>query len=278
MGRRVADRARLAAETLGSDLTLVHVQEPVPEHLISRAQQRLVQEYRTGRAAAVAEWIRSRTPVAVELRTPRGSTASVVCSIADRGDLIVTGSSSVDPGRLGPLPRRLARKARSDVLVVRRQPRVPYRRVVAAVDLSDVSASAVELALRLAPEGTVTVTYAIPSDVDALLADSGLFPEELEAIRRDRARLVGARLDEFVAVWDGRVGTLIVDGPPSETVEETARRRNADLVAVSSRGADRTSLVLLGGNAESIMEAVPCDVAVARVDGPFRRRSGQGQV
>jgi nucleotide-binding universal stress UspA family protein len=63
----------------------------------------------------------------------------------------------------------------------------------------------------------------------------------------------------------------VLDGPPAETVAEFARRRNADLVVVASRGAGNSNMVLLGSIAEATMSTVPCDVAVARVPGRFRR-------
>ena len=83
-------------------------------------------------------------------------------------------------------------------------------------------------------------------------------------------RVVVFALDEFAATWNS-ARTLIVEGPPSQAIEEAARRRGADLVTVSSRGAGASSMVLLGGTAEEIMSASPCDVAVARTEGTFRR-------
>ena len=272
LGRRVADRARLVAETLEADMTLLYVRQPISQHALPSAQQRLVYQHETKAARNVLEWISSRTDHEVHLKTPRGSPTAVVASAAWGADLLVSGSSSIDPSRLGPIPRRLARKVRADMLVVRRQPRVPYRRALAAVDLSPESAAAVRLALRLVGDGTVTVAYSIPSDYDPILADAGLFEEELEAIRRELGVTVKAALDDFVAPWNGRVATSDAYGPPAESIAELAQRRNVDLVTISSRGAGHTSLVLLGGQAEAIMEAVHCDVAVARIPGTFRRR------
>jgi nucleotide-binding universal stress UspA family protein len=76
---------------------------------------------------------------------------------------------------------------------------------------------------------------------------------------------------EFTAEWDGDIRTLVVDGPPSETIEEVVRRRGADLVIAASRGASATRMVLLGTVAEGLVTQAPCDVLIARSRAPFRR-------
>ena len=67
------------------------------------------------------------------------------------------------------------------------------------------------------------------------------------------------------------VRTLVVDGPPTETIDEVVRRRGADLVIAASRGATATRMVLLGTVAEGLVTEAPCDVLIARTKAPFRR-------
>ena len=158
------------------------------------------------------------------------------------------------------------------MLSVRRRLCTPYRRALAAVDLSDASASAVDLALTLSNEAEpVTAVASLPSHDEMILSDAGVQPEQLDGVRRQRLSMLEERLEKFVAGWGGLVMSRVLDGPPAETVAEFARRRNADLVVVASRGAGNSNMVLLGSIAEATMSTVPCDVAVARVPGRFRR-------
>ena len=76
---------------------------------------------------------------------------------------------------------------------------------------------------------------------------------------------------EFVHVWDADLRTVIADGPTLETIDEAVRRRGADLVVASSRGATATRMVLLGTIAEGLLASAPCDVLIARVPSAFRR-------
>ncbi len=271
MGRRVVERTRLLAEQLGTHLELLHVIEPCEDPFLSEEEERFLADHRHTAAAALVDWVAGRTSAPIDFQVIRGAPSTQAARLGRDVDLLVAGTSSIDAAQLGPVTRRLARKSRCAVLAVRRQPRVPYRRVVAAVDLSEHSRKAVELARTLAPAAEVTVAYALTTRSDVLLGQSRLFEQDAATRARERLARAEAALDEFAAPWGESVRTAIVEGPPSRAISEAARRRGADLVTVASRGAGATSLVLLGGTAEEIMSSAPSDVAVARVEGTFRR-------
>lgn len=271
MGRRVADRARILAEEGDSSVQLVHVLEPVGEAMIGQSLARLMRDHAKSEARKTAEWLADRSDVEVSLDIVKGSPAWELASRAKKADLILLGSSTVDAFAAGPTTRRVAHMALSDVLVVRRQPRVPYRRIIAAVDFSESSRVAVESALEMSSEAEVTVLYSLPSRFDSLLADAGLFREEMDASRGERLEAAKDRMLEFTQEWNGRVRTMVTDGPPAETIDESVRRRGADLVVVGSRGATATRMVLLGNVAEGLVGNAPCDVLIARSPAAFRR-------
>jgi len=271
MGRRVADRARVIAEDGDSIVNLVHVLEPIGEAMIDPRLARLIREHQTAEARKTADWVSERTDVEVRLDIVKGSPAWELASRAKKADLILLGSSTVDAFTAGPTTRRVAHMASSDVLIVRRQPRVPYRRIIAAVDFSESSRVAVEHALSMSSDAEVTVLYSLPSRFDNLLMDAGLFREEMDASRGQRLEAARDRMLEFSQQWNGEVRTMVTDGPPTETIDESVRRRGADLVVVGSRGATATRMVLLGNVAEGLVANAPCDVLIARSPASFRR-------
>ncbi len=271
MGRRIADRARIVAEESGAPLLLIHVLEPVGEAMIEPALAKMMRQHQVEEAEKLAEWCRERAEVEVGLVVVKGSPSWELASRAKTADLVVVGSSTIDAFTAGPVAKRVARKATSDVLIVRRQPRVPYRRIVAAVDFSEASRVAVERSLKLFPKADITVLYSLPSRFDPVLAHAGLFREEVDASRSARLQAAEGRMEEFAHQWGDRVRTLIADGPPTQTVEEAVRRRSADLVVVANRGATATRMVLLGTVAEGLIDHAPCDVLVARCPASFRR-------
>jgi len=271
MGRRVADRSRIIAESAGVDLILVHVIEPVGEAMIDPGLAKLMREHQEAQAEKLAAWCSERSSVDVSLVVSKGSPSWELASRAKNADLLVVGSSTIDAFTAGPVARRVARKATSDTLIVRRQPRVPYRRIIAGVDFSEASRAAVERSLTLFPDSDITVLYSLPSRFDLVLSDAGMFSEELEASREYRLEVASDRMAEFVQPWNGKVRTLIADGPPTETIDEVVRRRNADLIVVANRGASATRMVLLGTVAEGLVGHSACDVLVARSPSSFRR-------
>ncbi len=270
MARRVADRARLVAEETSAELSLVHVAE-TPDMPLSKEMLDRIHMRRHSQAENHFAWINSRAKRPVHLKLVQGRVATELTRLSKKADLIVMGTSSVDAERIGPRTARVARKGHSSVLAVRRQPRVPYRRVLAAIDLSEVSKASVELAFRIAPGADVTAVVALPSNAEALLADAGVPRGELATLRESRLAEMRELADEFISEWGDRVTIRVVDGPPDDVIGELARRINADLVTVSSRGAGGSQMVLLGSVAEALLSAVPTDIAVARVPGAFRR-------
>ncbi|MCY3540268.1 MAG: universal stress protein [bacterium] len=271
MSRRVAERARILAEAHQAELKLLHVAEP-PDIPLSDEMLERVYLYRQSQSEDLLTWINSRAVCPVDLEVVSGNMAAQLAKRARQAELVVTSTSSVDQTRVGPLTTRLARKLRTPVLSVRRLLRTPYRRVIAAVDLSEASASAIDLALFLATGAdTVTAVVSLPTDDEIMLSDAGVVPERLDVLRRERLGLLEERMQKFVSGWGGLVTPVVLDGPPPETVAEFARLSNADLVVAASRGAGASNLVLLGRNAERMMWTVPCDVAIARVPGRFYR-------
>lgn len=271
MGRRVADRARVIAEASDVPLHIVHVLEPVAEAMIEPAHARLMRDHQRIEARKLAEWIEGRSSVPVELEVVTGSPSWAITQRGKTSSLVVLGSSSLDSFSVGPVALRVTRMNRTDTLIVRRQPRVPYRRIIAAVDFSEQSRVAVEHSLARFPDAEVTALYSLPVRFDPLLADAGLFEEEVTASRSHRLGQARERMTQFAAKWDGQVSTEVVDGPPTSTIAETLRRKGADLVAVGSRGASSTQMVLLGTVAEGLVAEAPCDVLVARSPAQFRR-------
>lgn len=271
IGRRVAERARLVADAHGLPLHLVSINESSSEAFLDDGLGRLLFERYQKNLGDVANWLRSRAAVPVTHQALRGSIGWELVREAKKASLVVVGTSAVDVERCGPIARRVSIMSTGDVLVVRRQPRMPYRKVMAAVDFSKHSETAVEAALRWYPEAELTAVFSLPDRFDPALSEAGLFDVEVVAARSTRLKLATERMEEFVARWPGRVRPLVVDGAPPTAIDEVVRRRGVDLVVVANRGAGATRMILLGSVADGVLETMPGDVHVARVEGDFRR-------
>lgn len=271
IGRRVAERARMVADRHGLPLHLISVQESPSDAFLGEGLGRLLFERYQKNLVDVANWLGARATVPITHQAIRGSIGWELVREAKKASIVVVGTSAVDVERCGPIARRVSIMSSGDVLVVRRQPRNAYRKVMAAVDFSVHSQTAVETALRWCPDAELTAIFSLPDRWDPALFESGLFDVEVEAARSSRLARAVEKMEEFVAMWPGQVKPIVVDGSPATAIDEVVRRRGVDLMVVANRGAGATRMILLGTVADGVLETMPCDVLVARVEGDFRR-------
>ena len=251
-------------------VTLLHTIESASDAFIPPGITGLLADHQTSATKELAEWCRGRTTTDVEIEVKKGSPSWEIGRASADAEVVVVGSSSLETGRTGPIARRVVESTRADVVVVRRQPRVPYRRMVIGVDLSEASAQAVARAMDIAPNAEVTLVHALATRFERFMSDAGMFPEEIDHARRHRTEMAEAALAEFASRWSD-VRTDVMFGPTVEVLTEIARRRSADLVVVGSRGANATRMVLLGSTPTMLLDACPTDLAVIHIPAEFRR-------
>ena len=191
LGRRVADRARMVAEELGGSVTVFHTVESARESFVPEGIADLLASHQAETTASLAEWCESRTTVPVTAVVTKGSPTWEIGKASREADLIVVGSSSLETGTTGAIARRVAETVRCDVLIVRRQPRQAYRRVIVGIDFSESSAQAVDHAAALAPNAELTLVFALATRFETFMSDAGMFSEEIDQARR--RRLAAAR-------------------------------------------------------------------------------------
>ena len=270
LGRRVADRARLLAEETDGTVTVIHTVESATESFVPDAIAHLLADHQAEATRSLVDWCSGRSDVPVEARLTKGSPSWEVGRASRNADVVVVGSSTHETGVTGATARRVAETLRCDVVIVRRQPRQGYRRVVVGVDLSEAAAQAVDHAMELAPNGEFTLVFALPTRFETFMSDAGMFSEEIDLARKRRTVAAEEATAKFAKRWpEARV--VVMAGPAPEVISEIARRRSADLVVVGSRGANATRMVLLGSVPAALLDASPCDLAIARIPSDFRR-------
>jgi len=167
---------------------------------------------------------------------------------------------------LGTTAERVVRKGDRPVLVVKRAAHGPYRRILAAVDFSENSRHALELALRVAPRAQFHVLH-VYQGFEAQLRRAGIPPSEI--VRQLRPLVEEARHDmgAFLGSIDhgGRsIRQVLWDGRAHHEIITVAKHLRAELVAVGTTGRTGLPYILLGSVAEHVLREVPCDVLVAR--------------
>ena len=172
---------------------------------------------------------------------------------------------------LGTTAEKVVRKGERPVLIVKRAPRGPYRRVLVALDFSEHSRQALEVALRLAPGAQFYILHAYQGP-ERQLWRADFTRSEIVQHRRQLARERRREMEEFLGRVEGankRMRRLLGYGRASHVIPAFARRLRADLVSVGTVGRTGLPYILLGSVAEHVIREASCDVLAVR-SGPSR--------
>jgi nucleotide-binding universal stress UspA family protein len=185
--------------------------------------------------------------------------------------LTVVGRHGQRPVRdlfIGSTAMRVIRKGDVPVLAVSRKPMHPYRRPLLALALEDASFRVVEITAQIiGPDlKVVPVVHACHVPFVGWMRPT-LTQAEISSYRqefREQASTQLAKLIHSCGDLGFRLKPVVRVGEARSVILREVARRRADMVAIGTHGRSGLSHALLGSVAEWIVEAVPCDLLVAR--------------
>lgn len=190
-----------------------------------------------------------------------------------KADLIVMGVHGKARFRdlfVGTTIERVVRRGVKPVLMVKDKPTGPYQDVIAGIDFTPGSRSALRLALELSPKAAFRAvhTYDLPvyhSETAYVYVESQALAEEaqhknLDAFLKTEITHFKKENGDALPKLTGR----IVQGPVRETLIRQAKEAKADLITLGAHGRPGFTASKLGGVAEDILADPPCDVLIAR--------------
>jgi nucleotide-binding universal stress UspA family protein len=268
--RAVARAARLPI-TPGSAITVLHVLPGGAEARAEAAVRRPLDQVAAAARKAARE--AGLTDVDVFTHIAHGKPfVEIISGARDMGaQLIVLGRHGQRPFRdllIGSTAERVIRKSATPVLVVSSQVAGSYRRPLIAVDGSDTSRRAFELALGVA--GTVPsidVVHAYGAPYEDPMRRSGISEKDLRAYGLETGNAARAMVEAFLAAYmaEGRSFILALRrGDPRRVILRVAAQRRSDLLALGTHGRSGLAHMLIGSVAEAVIRAATCDVLVAR--------------
>lgn len=244
----------------------------------SRYQRRLVDK-----AAEIVERARARLgPDAAhtQLRTACGSPAPAIVNAAPDFDLTVIGARTVKASGeagLGPTARRVVEHATAPLLIGREMRSESGPRVLAAVDGSTASRSALEtladLFDLLAAEVTLMHVTETPwihfgletewttyDDEEKERSDAGVLEKEMT--REGQVMVEKAR--DILRPTGAALETLVEEGNPADEILSEAERGQYDLIVLGATGARDLKHSMLGSVSAKIAWNAPCSVLLVR--------------
>jgi nucleotide-binding universal stress UspA family protein len=272
------ERVLAAAGALGltthASLTIVHATEPMDGGLFLETFATLPEDGHAWLTAAVDRWLPRGVAHALEVLP--GPAHRVLMEVAARTspDLIVVGATAHEGKLLGSTAERVVGKASVPVLVVRGRLTAAPRRVIAPVDLSELSACGLHCGLAMASRlaGGLELQVVTPFAIGFLDPMSREMRESGWAIDEMAARAC-ERLDEFV---DGHLPDValtiekrVVLGPAREEILGAAKLESADLIVMSTHGYGGFERLVLGSVAATIVREAPCSVLLVPPEAAF---------
>ena len=219
----------------------------------------------------VRAWVEParRAGLKTEASVDEGNAARRILEHAARTDLIVIGThglGGVDRAMLGSVTEKVLRQARCPVLTVppavAAASKVPYKRLLCAVDFSESSLNALRFSLSLAEEADASLTilhvFDWPRDGDLLV--ERFDTKEFRRVVEDDAR---ARLDALVSddvrQWCSP-STTVAYGKPYREILDLAAKEETDVIVMGVRGRNALDLTLFGSTTNQVVRRATCPV------------------
>lgn len=253
---RAFDRARALARESGARLNILHVADgdeaPASKAVEAAARKQIAEDLERDPAEIIVSY---------------GSAPKTIARIAEEtgSDLLVSGVArwnGINDFLLGTAVDHIVRYASMPVLVVKRRPHRPYRRLMVATDLSDCSRAALVTASHMFPDADLHLVHAFHVPFGSWL-DSAEARAELRARAQED-------LDEFLAHSEiddelrKRLRPMLVYGDTRAEISKAAKEIEPDLVVLATQGRGRVAHATLGNIAADLLASLPIDTLMVR--------------
>jgi len=271
--RRALEQAVRLARWNNAQLSIIHVQD-LSELELSGVEfppplDELRRHHREQSIARLAEWAEQAcAPASTSREVMNGVPLDVLLQESrSRGaDLLVLGDTgeSLLPHGAGTLATKCLRKASTKVMLVHARQVLPFRRVLACVDFSETSRAAAAQAVRVAAQeqAELHLLHVFRAEWNIWSLQHPL--PALSDFEKNYRAILENNLRQFAAVPPGINATYTVT--PAEShgagIAEYARRIEADLVVMGTKGRTNLRYVLLGSTVERMLKEIACSVLV----------------
>lgn len=181
-----------------------------------------------------------------------------------KADLLVLGAHGVASGKSpGILATQCVRRVPTRVLLVREAHTGPFKNVVACLDFSETSRSAVSAAVRIAAQdgAALHILHVFTPPWRRLTAP----PARPEVVAAYREALLGqvkgfCQTGTAEMEWSRAKFELVEASGHGAGIVEFVKTSGADLVVMGTRGKTNLRDVLIGSTAERVLRDAPCAI------------------
>jgi nucleotide-binding universal stress UspA family protein len=182
----------------------------------------------------------------------------------ESADVVVVGyrgDANVIDAVMGSTAFRLLRTADCPVLIVKNDEVVPYKEVVAAVDLGPLSTKVAASACRVAPNAHVELLHVFDLKQEVLSREVGTSDADIKSYREEAMKHIDQELSQLLAKIDNKNMTSRVEnGYLPENICGRVVEINADLIVLGKKDKSSLQEFVLGSVSKTVAGMVECDV------------------
>jgi len=254
------------ARTRGGAIELVHAwtwQDELDEYAVVRPE--VVEDWKRARDAKIAKAVDelSATGVTVTGRRVDGAAdrAIVAHAAAVQADLLVTGTESrrgLAHALLGSVAERIVRTSEVPVLAVPRtwsvaaDARFSPRAILVPIEVGVTSADVLRAAVELArgTDARIVVLHAL------VLTVLGADPAAARAAEAETSKRLAHWVEATAPEAASRIERIVRRGEPFAVIEEVAKEREVDLIAMATAGRTGIDHFMLGSVTERALRSL----------------------
>lgn len=181
-------------------------------------------------------------------------------------DLIVVGAtgSTLRKFFLGATAVNVTCQAQQPTLVVRQTPHAPYKRTIAAVDLSSFSSVVVDHAFRIAPKADITLAHAFTVEFESKLRFIGATEQDIQRYRQNTRHQAQNQIQILTQALPAEIMAVsrLKHGLPEVVLPQLVQEIGADLLVVGKHETSKMEALLLGSVTRHVLFEASCDVLV----------------
>ena len=166
---------------------------------------------------------------------------------------------------VGSTVDRVLRKLTRPVLIVKREPQAPYRKILIPVDFSEYSGQATEFAMNIAPHAHIIVLHAFEVPFKAKLESDGVDDKLIQIYENEVQGQKKKEMQQFISELGAQkdtLSTVIESGPASTVIRKNMEVLDPDLIVIGKHGQSDQDETLLGGVTTRVIQDAGCDIFV----------------
>jgi len=261
---RAMDRASQIAKSLNTKLIALHVtQTSLLEKIATPAWRKHADDHRTAAEYQLKSDL-AHVDVPVEIIIEHGDPVERILSTAKHHhcSMIVSGTASDETlGRVvfGNTVEKLARQCELPLLIVRKRVFHAYKHVVVATDFSSGSRHALEAAVHLLPQASLTLFHAFERE-----ASSQWQQNTAEIQHADTNRAAQFLQDTPALKGHAQPKIVTLEGAPHIELGKYVDEHNIEIAVLGTHGLTGILRTAIGSVAEKLLATLPCDVMIVR--------------